>query len=111
LFMDPEKFLEANYLVTPVHIQPEWYFLAGYAVLRSVPNKMGGVIGLLMVFIIFYFKPFFRSFCSVKKIIFWFWIRVVLGLTWIGGCVVEFPFIEIGQVLTFLYFFIIVFFL
>jgi len=55
LFFDPENFIEANPLVTPVHIQPEWYFLASYAILRSVPKKLGGVLGLVMSIRIFFF--------------------------------------------------------
>jgi ubiquinol-cytochrome c reductase cytochrome b subunit len=61
LFMDPENFIEAKFMVTPVHIQPEWYFLPAYAVLRSIPKKLGGVIGLLTVFLVFYIKPIFPS--------------------------------------------------
>merc|ERR1711976_1079606 len=47
LLGDPENFIPANPLVTPVHIQPEWYFLFAYAILRSIPNKLGGVIALV----------------------------------------------------------------
>jgi len=47
IFMDAENFIMANQLVTPTHIKPEWYFLFGYAILRSVPNKLGGVIGMV----------------------------------------------------------------
>ena len=43
---DPENFIKANPLVTPEHIQPEWYFLFAYAILRSIPNKLGGVLAL-----------------------------------------------------------------
>jgi len=46
-FIDPENFIPANILVTPTHIQPEWYFLFAYAILRAVPNKLGGVLALL----------------------------------------------------------------
>jgi len=48
IFMDAENFIMANQLVTPAHIKPEWYFLFGYAILRSVPNKLGGVIGMIV---------------------------------------------------------------
>jgi ubiquinol-cytochrome c reductase cytochrome b subunit len=47
-FIDAENFIPANPLVTPVHIQPEWYFLFAYAILRSIPNKLGGVVGLVL---------------------------------------------------------------
>jgi ubiquinol-cytochrome c reductase cytochrome b subunit len=57
LLGDSENFIPANSLVTPVHIKPEWYFLFAYAILRSVPNKLGGVIGLVISLGIFYFLP------------------------------------------------------
>lgn len=60
LFMDRENFIEAKFLVTPVHIQPEWYFLAAYAILRSIPNKLGGVVALLMFVVMFFLLPFVR---------------------------------------------------
>jgi len=65
LFMDTENFIEANFLVTPVHIQPEWYFLAAYAILRSVPNKLGGVLALVMFILMFFLLPFIRMRFSV----------------------------------------------
>lgn len=56
-FIDAENFIPANPLVTPTHIQPEWYFLFAYAILRSIPNKLGGVIGLVLsVTILFIFS-------------------------------------------------------
>lgn len=62
LFMDRENFLEANLLSTPSHIQPEWYFLAAYAVLRSIPSKLGGVVVLLLFVLIFFFLPFLKRY-------------------------------------------------
>ena len=60
---DPENFIPANPLVTPVHIQPEWYFLFAYAILRAIPNKLGGVVALLMsIFVLFFVPVLFRSF-------------------------------------------------
>jgi ubiquinol-cytochrome c reductase cytochrome b subunit len=56
---DAENFILANYLMSPLHIQPEWYFLFAYAILRSIPNKLGGVIALVASVIIFYFFVFF----------------------------------------------------
>ena len=58
LFGDPENFLPANVLVTPAHIQPEWYFLFAYAILRAIPNKLGGVIALLMAILVLGTLPF-----------------------------------------------------
>lgn len=58
LLTDPENFIPANPLVTPVHIQPEWYFLFAYAILRSIPNKLGGVLGLVGSIAILFILPF-----------------------------------------------------
>lgn len=108
---DPENFIPANPLVTPVHIQPEWYFLMAYAILRSIPNKLGGVLALaisiaILLIIPFLPKPNFRglTFYPVRKIYFWSHINVVCLLTWIGARPVEDPYIFIGQVLSVVYF-------
>ena len=61
LLGDPENFNPANPLVTPVHIQPEWYFLFAYAILRSIPNKLGGVIALLISIVILVIIPFWHK--------------------------------------------------
>nr|YP_009773436.1 cytochrome b [Acanthochitona avicula]QIZ12679.1 cytochrome b [Acanthochitona avicula] len=112
LLTDPENFIPANPLVTPVHIQPEWYFLFAYAILRSIPNKLSGVIGLLASIVILLFVPHlhlgnFRSlsFYPASQILFWSLTTIFIMLTWIGSQAVEDPFIIIGQILTFLYFF------
>merc|ERR1712218_281255 len=57
LLGDPENFIPANPLVTPVYIQPEWYFLMAYAILRSIPNKLGGVVALAISIIILIICP------------------------------------------------------
>nr|UGS80228.1 cytochrome b [Dypsocus coleoptratus] len=108
---DPDNFIPANPLVTPVHIQPEWYFLFAYAILRSIPNKLGGVISLIMSIAILMILPFTQksliksySFFLFNKIMFWFYINLVILLTWIGARPVEAPFILTGQILTILYF-------
>lgn len=54
---DPENYNEARSMVTPVHIQPEWYFLFAYAILRCIPNKLGGVIALVLSIAVLYFLP------------------------------------------------------
>merc|ERR1711992_489400 len=59
---DPENFIPANPLVTPVHIQPEWYFLFAYAILRSIPNKLGGVLALTLSVAVFYLLPFSKRY-------------------------------------------------
>nr|YP_009349907.1 cytochrome b [Pseudorhynchus acuminatus]AQM40081.1 cytochrome b [Pseudorhynchus acuminatus] len=108
---DPDNFTPANPLVTPVHIQPEWYFLFAYAILRSIPNKLGGVIALVMSIAILMILPFynkhnFRSnqFYPINQFLFWSMTSIVMLLTWIGARPVEDPYILTGQILTVLYF-------
>lgn len=112
---DPDNFTPANPLITPIHIQPEWYFLFAYAILRSIPNKLGGVIALIISIAILYMLPFIvtrkitrNQFYPINKIIIWIILRSLILLTWIGARPVEEPFIIIGQVLTVFYFFIII---
>lgn len=108
---DPENFIPANPLVTPAHIQPEWYFLIAYAILRSIPNKLGGVVALAMSIIILCICPFLYTgkfkglrFYPVNKLIFWCHINVWALLTWLGARPVEVPYIQLGQVLSVIYF-------
>ena len=88
LLGDPENFIPANPLVTPVHIQPEWYFLFAYAILRSIPNKLGGVIGLVGSIVVLFLLPIthqgkFRSltFYPVNQVLFWSFVRIFFILT------------------------------
>jgi ubiquinol-cytochrome c reductase cytochrome b subunit len=108
---DPDNFIPANPLVTPPHIQPEWYFLFAYAILRAIPNKLGGVIALVFSIAILFILPFsnkrkFRGiqFYPINQILFWSITRIVILLTWIGARSVEDPYILTGQILTILYF-------
>nr|YP_010946399.1 cytochrome b [Balta valida]WGO57117.1 cytochrome b [Balta valida] len=107
---DPDNFVPANPLVTPIHIQPEWYFLFAYAILRSIPNKLGGVIALVMsiatLFIMPLMKSNFRSmqFYPINQMMFWSMLNIIMLLTWIGARPVEEPYIITGQILTVLYF-------
>nr|QTF76080.1 cytochrome b [Franklinothrips vespiformis] len=111
---DPDNFIPANPMVTPAHIKPEWYFLFAYAILRSIPNKIGGVLALLMSICILFILPFLTkyskyqgsSFKKTKKGLFWILIATFILLTWIGASPVEHPFMLIGQILTVIYFFI-----
>nr|YP_009271883.1 cytochrome b [Xylotrechus grayii]AIW58317.1 cytochrome b [Xylotrechus grayii] len=112
LLGDPDNFTPANPLVTPVHIQPEWYFLFAYAILRSIPNKLGGVIALVASIAILYILPFtnkkkFQSnqFYPFNKVLFWILVTTIILLTWIGARPVEDPYITTGQILTVVYFF------
>nr|QXP43473.1 cytochrome b [Camptoloma vanata] len=111
LLGDPDNFIPANPLVTPVHIQPEWYFLFAYAILRSIPNKLGGVIALIMSILILITLPFtyFKKiqgiqFYPMNQIMFWCLIMMIILLTWIGARPVENPYIITGQLLTIFYF-------
>ena len=111
LLGDPDNFIPANPLVTPAHIQPEWYFLFAYAILRSIPNKLGGVIALVISILILLILPFthaakFRSltFYPLNQVIFWSLVSIVFLLTWIGARPVEDPYVLTGQILTVLYF-------
>lgn len=111
LLGDPDNFIPANPLVTPIHIQPEWYFLFAYAILRSIPNKLGGVIALLISILILFSLPIthkrnFRTlkFYPINKILFWNFVIVAIILTWIGARPVEDPYVITGQILTIIYF-------
>nr|BBD21704.1 cytochrome b [Plakobranchus ocellatus] len=108
---DPENFIPANPMVTPVHIQPEWYFLFAYAILRSIPSKLGGVIALAMSVAIYYFLPLASSkmatpaaFTPPYQVAFWFFIVFFIILTWLGACPIEEPFMSLAVPLTFIYF-------
>lgn len=111
LLGDPDNFIPANPLVTPVHIQPEWYFLFAYAILRSIPNKLGGVIALIISILILIILPFTFNkkiqgiqFYPLNQFLFWSFISIVILLTWIGARSVEAPYIITGQILTIVYF-------
>nr|YP_007374572.1 cytochrome b [Boulengerula boulengeri]ACS37013.1 cytochrome b [Boulengerula boulengeri] len=118
LLGDPENFTPANPLVTPPHIKPEWYFLFAYAILRSIPNKLGGVLALLFSILILFFIPLLHNakqrsmmFRPMTQLLFWIIVANTLILTWIGGQPVEDPFIMIGQVSSILYFMLFILFL
>nr|WPS67123.1 cytochrome b [Anabas testudineus] len=113
LLGDPDNFTPANPLVTPPHIKPEWYFLFAYAILRSIPNKLGGVIALLASILVLMAVPFLHTckqrsltFRPLSQLIFWTLVADVFVLTWIGGMPVESPYIVIGQIASALYFLI-----
>lgn len=110
VFNDPDNFSRANPLNTPIHIQPEWYFLFAYAILRAIPNKLGGVIALILAIIILFnmrfwkTKPQRNNYFPLMKGLYWLLVVVFILLTWIGISPIETPFIQVGQILTIIYF-------
>lgn len=111
LLGDPDNFIPANPMITPPHIQPEWYFLFAYAILRSIPNKLGGVIALIISIFILLFLPIIHirnfqglQFYFFNQILFWAYASILVLLTWIGAIPVESPYMFISQILTILYF-------
>jgi ubiquinol-cytochrome c reductase cytochrome b subunit len=108
----PDNYIPANPMVTPAHIVPEWYFLPVYAILRSIPNKLGGVLAIGLVFVSLLALPFINSsevrsssFRPLHKIFFWLLVSDCLILGWIGQKPVEEPYVTIGQIAS-VYFFV-----
>jgi len=107
----PDNYIEANPLVTPAHIVPEWYYLPFYAILRTVPDKLGGVLLMGIAIVILAILPVvdtssFRSnyFKPLNIWLFWFFFADSLALGWIGQEIVESPFIETSYFVTSTYF-------
>nr|YP_010410154.1 cytochrome b [Plecturocebus cinerascens]URH16183.1 cytochrome b [Plecturocebus cinerascens]UTQ10349.1 cytochrome b [Plecturocebus cinerascens] len=111
LLTDPDNYTLANPLNTPPHIKPEWYFLFAYAILRSIPNKLGGVLALIFSILILAIIPMVHlskqqsmMFRPISQSLFWTLVAILLTLTWIGGQPVEYPFVTIGQMASIMYF-------
>nr|YP_009183457.1 cytochrome b [Dermacentor nuttalli]ALM88067.1 cytochrome b [Dermacentor nuttalli]UNO54260.1 cytochrome b [Dermacentor silvarum] len=109
--MDAENFNISNPMITPPHIQPEWYFLFAYAILRSIPNKLGGVVALMMSIIIIVSFSFSMNkkmssfyFNNLNKILFWFLVNCFLMLTYLGAMPIEYPYDFMSKIYTSLYF-------
>nr|AYH51404.1 cytochrome b [Posthodiplostomum centrarchi] len=107
--LDLESFIEANPMVTPVSIKPEWYFLAFYAMLRSIESKIGGLV-LVIIFLLVLWLPTTNvacQYCMGRQFLFWSIVSSFVGLSYLGACHPEFPFTLVSKLLSFL---IIVFF-
>ena len=107
----PDNYIKADPLVTPAHIVPEWYFLPFYAILRAIPDKLGGVIAMfgsiLILFImpvVGYTKAKSSKFNTLVQFMFWLFVGDVFLLMWLGACVVEQPYVFISQIATVFYF-------
>nr|AZL93281.1 cytochrome b [Helorus sp. ZJUH_2016017] len=112
LFSDPENFSIANSMNTPIHIQPEWYFLFAYSILRSIPNKLGGVLAMMLSILILLILPIYNlnkyqssTFYPFNKLLFWMFLNLCILLTWMGMKPVEIPFIFLNKMFTLMYFF------
>ena len=108
---DSDNYIMANPMQTPASIVPEWYLLPFYAILRSIPNKLLGVIAMLSAILMLLIMPytdFSRSrgiqFRPLSKIVFYIFLGNFLILMQLGSKHVESPFIEYGQISTVLYF-------
>jgi len=112
LLGDPENFNHASPIVTPVHIQPEWYFLFAYAILRSIPSKLGGVVALVASIAILYLLPLSSSYGKIipasftppYQVVFWNLVIFFILLTWLGACPIEEPYATLAVPISILYF-------
>lgn len=113
LLIDAENFIPANPLQTPTHIQPEWYFLFAYAILRSIPNKLGGVLALVASIALLFLFPMLSSqaqagvhYSPFSRVLFWAFVSDFLLLTWLGSAPAEPPFVLVSLISTVIYFFL-----
>ena len=106
----PDNYIMANALITPKHITPEWYFEPFYAILRSIPDKLGGVVVMGLAILILAYLPLLdfnittTKFSTFSQFFFWFFVGNFLCLGWLGTCPIEDPFILCSRIATFLYF-------
>jgi len=108
----PDNYIPADPLQTPAHVVPEWYFLAFYAILRSIPHKAGGIVAMVGAILVLMLIPFTNksyvrntTYRPIFKFFFWLFIADYVILTWIGQKPVRNAFVFVGQVATFYYFF------
>jgi quinol-cytochrome oxidoreductase complex cytochrome b subunit len=107
----PDNYIPANAMVTPAHIVPEWYFRIFYAILRSIPHKLRGVVAMLAAILRRMARPYLNTaevrsstFRPRYRQAFWFFVVTCMILGWIGQKVVEYPYIQVGQRATVYYF-------
>ncbi|ORY21212.1 apocytochrome b [Rhizoclosmatium globosum] len=107
----PDNYIPANSLVTPAHIVPEWYFLPFYAILRAIPDKLGGVLAMFGALVILIPLSFISTvnlrtlrFKPILHALFWIFVFNFFFLLWLGGKPIEEPFISLGQFSTVVYF-------
>nr|QTA71733.1 cytochrome b [Rectidens sumatrensis] len=113
IISDPQNFIKANPMSTPTHIQPEWYFLFAYAILRAIPNKVGGVLALISSILVLLTMPILHTnkmrgltFYPLSQPFFWTLVTTFLLLTWLGYMPTEPPLTNLSQVATLSYFFL-----
>ena len=107
----PDNYVPADPLKTPAHIVPEWYFLPFYAILRAIPDKLGGVIAMFSAIFVLFLLPWLdtskvrsASFRPLYRILFWIFLIDAIILGWIGSKPAEGTYILIGRIATFYYF-------
>jgi quinol-cytochrome oxidoreductase complex cytochrome b subunit len=111
LLNHPDNYVEANPLVTPPHIVPEWYFSPPHAISRSIPHKTGGIVAMAAALLVLFLLPVINTspirssnFRPIYRKFYWLFVVDCLILGWIGGNPVETPYTEIGLAATIYYF-------
>ncbi len=107
----PDNYIPANPLVTPAHIVPEWYFLPFYAILRAIPDKLGGVLAMFGAIVVLFFLPWLdkskvrsTSYRPLYKIFFWIFVATCLVLGYVGAMPAEGIYVVIARIATLYYF-------
>jgi ubiquinol-cytochrome c reductase cytochrome b subunit len=106
-----DNYIPANPAVTPSHIVPEWYFLPFYAILRAIPDKLGGVVAMGSAIVVLAFLPWIdtskvrsMSYRPIARQLFWAFVAVCIGLGYLGAMPAEGGYVTASQIFTVLYF-------